>query len=124
MNSAPAIDAIDLMFRAFSDRTRLRILHLLHGGEMCVGDLVAVLGMLQPAVSRHLAYLRKAGLVAARKEGLWAFYSLAVPKNEFHRRLIECVACCFGDVPELRADRDNLLKVKASGGCCRKTCEE
>ena len=51
------------MFRAFSDRTRLRLLHLLRGGEGCVCDLVRVLGVPQPKVSRHLAYLRKAGLV-------------------------------------------------------------
>ena len=54
---------VDFMFRAFSDRTRLRILHLLRGGELCVCDLVEVLGVPQPKASRHLAYLRKAGLV-------------------------------------------------------------
>ena len=54
---------VDVMFRAFSDRTRLRILHMLRGGELCVCDIVAVLGVPQPKASRHLAYLRKAGLV-------------------------------------------------------------
>ncbi len=54
----------DLMFRAFSDRTRLRILYLLQGGECCVGNLVDILGIEQPSASRHLAYLRRAGLVA------------------------------------------------------------
>ena len=53
---------VDLVFRAFSDRTRLRILHLLRGGELCVCDLVKVLDVPQPKASRHLAYLRRAGL--------------------------------------------------------------
>ena len=60
------VDSIDLMFRAFSDRTRLRILHILQGGELCVGDLVEILLAPQPRVSRHLASLRKAHLVVAR----------------------------------------------------------
>ena len=79
------------MFRAFSDRTRLRILHLLQGGEMCVGDIVDGLQVPQPRVSRHLAYLRKAGLVVARKEGLWTFYSLAPAQNDFHKNLLHCL---------------------------------
>ena len=53
---------VDLMFRAFSDRNRLRILHLLQGGEMCVGDIVDILQVPQPRVSRHLAYLPSRGL--------------------------------------------------------------
>ena len=65
---------VNLMFRAFSDRTRLRILCLLHDGEMCVGDILGVLGVPQPTASRHLAYLRKAGLVSTRREGTWVYY--------------------------------------------------
>jgi len=68
---------VDLMFRAFSDPVRLRILHLLQSGEFCVGDIVKVLRLPQPRVSRHLAYLRRAGLVKVRQNGLWKFYSLA-----------------------------------------------
>src|SRR5215203_1151658 len=92
---------VDLMFRAFSDRTRLRILHLLRDGERCVCDLVEVLDVPQPKASRHLAYLRKAGLVVARKDGLWMHYSLAPAKGEFHESLLNCLACCFQSVPEL-----------------------
>lgn len=76
---------IDLMFRAFSDRTRLRILRVLQGGELCVGDIVAILQAPQPRVSRHLAYLRKANLVLVRKSGLWSHYSLAKARTPFHR---------------------------------------
>jgi ArsR family transcriptional regulator len=63
-------DRVELMFHAFAERARLRILYLLRGGEMCVADLVAVLRVEQPSVSRHLAYLRKTRLVAVRKAGL------------------------------------------------------
>src|SRR5579862_5030825 len=92
---------VDVMFRAFSDRTRLRILNLLKPGELCVCDLVRVIDVPQPKISRHLAYLRKAGLVIARKDGLWMYYQLAPMKNDFHRKLMDCLACCFMDVPEL-----------------------
>src|SRR3990172_10812516 len=110
-----ARNQIDVMFRAFSDRTRLRILHLLGGGELCVCDLVDVLGVPQPKTSRHLAYLRKAGLVAARREGPWMHYRLAPAPNEFHRKLLECLACCLRDVPELARDARSLGR--RSRGC-------
>ena len=74
---ASRIGSVDRMFRAFSDRTRLRILHLLLPGELCVCHIVDVLDLSQPKVSRHLAYLRRTGLVLARKEGLWNYYRLA-----------------------------------------------
>jgi ArsR family transcriptional regulator, arsenate/arsenite/antimonite-responsive transcriptional repressor len=106
------------MFRAFSDRNRLRILHVLQSGELCVGDIVNILLAPQPRVSRHLAYLRKANLVTVRKDGLWSHYSLAPAKTQFHRKLLECLANCFGEVPELKADSRRAAKIKTSGGCC------
>jgi ArsR family transcriptional regulator, arsenate/arsenite/antimonite-responsive transcriptional repressor len=118
MKTAAPVTDIDRTFRAFADRNRLRILHLLLAGEMCVGDLVRVLDVPQPRVSRHLAYLRKAGLVAARKAGLWSFYSLAPAANPFHRNLLDCLGCCFGDVPELKGDAKRAGRVRESGGCC------
>src|SRR5690242_2044413 len=121
MVKAPPAISVDRMFRAFSDRTRLRILNLLRPGELCVCDLVRVIGSPQPTVSRHLAYLRKARLVTARKEGLWMYYKLADARNDFHRRLLECLACCFtADVPELARDMKALRNV-----CCDspKCCE-
>jgi ArsR family transcriptional regulator, arsenate/arsenite/antimonite-responsive transcriptional repressor len=111
-------DSVDAMFRAFSDRTRLRILHVLRQGEMCVGDIVDSLRAPQPRVSRHLAYLRKAHLVVARKSGLWSHYSLAPAKSPFHRKLLECLDKCFGDVPELKSDARRAERIHRSGGCC------
>jgi ArsR family transcriptional regulator len=109
---------VDVMFRAFSDRTRLRILHLLVDGEVCVGNLVEILQSPQPTVSRHLAYLRKAQLVEVRKDGLWAYYSLAPAQSGFQSKLYECLQDCFREVPELKADARRAKSVKRSGGCC------
>jgi ArsR family transcriptional regulator, arsenate/arsenite/antimonite-responsive transcriptional repressor len=109
---------IDLMFRAFSDRTRLRILYLLLGGECCVGNIVDILGIEQPSASRHLAYLRKARLVVVRRAAQWNYYSLAPAREPFHQKLVECLACCFGEVPEIRADQARARRVRESGGCC------
>ena len=100
------------------DRTRLRILHLLRDGELCVCDLVETIGVPQPKVSRHLAYLRRAELVLARKEGLWSYYKLAPARNQFHQKLLDCLTCCFGSVPELAKDAAALRGGKACGKCC------
>jgi ArsR family transcriptional regulator len=109
---------VNLLFRAFSDRTRLRILHLVRGREVCVGDLVRVLRVPQPTASRHLAYLRRAGLVLTRKEGLWTFYSLAPAKGRFHQSLLACLGTCFREVPELEADARRFDRIRKAGGCC------
>lgn len=99
---------IETIFRALSDRTRLRILNLLRGGELCVCDLVAVLDVPQPTASRHLAYLRKTGLVLARKEGLWHYYRLTPAKSIFHKKLLECVEASSLEFPQLAADVERL----------------
>jgi ArsR family transcriptional regulator len=118
------VNRIDLMFRAFSDKTRLRILSLLQGGECCVGDLVDILRVEQPSASRHLAYLRRAGLVAVRRAGLWSYYSLAPAQAPFHQKLLECLACCFQEVPQIRADQTRARRLKDRGGCCPDTAAE
>jgi ArsR family transcriptional regulator len=115
---AMATPDVNLLFRAFSDRTRLRILHLVRGGEVCVGDLVKVLRVPQPTASRHLAYLRRAGLVVARKDGLWSYYSLAPAHGRFHQSLLACLGSCFGEVPELASDAKRYAGLKKAGGCC------
>jgi ArsR family transcriptional regulator len=109
---------IDRVFKAFADETRLRILHLLTRGELCVCDLVDTLRLPQPKVSRHLAYLRGAGLVRVRKAGLWKHYSLAEPSGEFHRSLISCLRSCFSEADALRRDLERFKKYDG-----RKSCE-
>lgn len=113
------VAAVNLMFRAFSDRTRLRMLHLLSSaGELCVGDLVAVLDVPQPAASRHLAYLRRSGLVAVRRQGLWKHYSLAPAATAFHRSLLACLSGCLRDAPELSGDLKRYRKIRREKACC------
>jgi ArsR family transcriptional regulator len=106
---------VNLMFRAFSDRTRLRILHLLLKGEICVCDLVSVTRVPQPTASRHLAYLRRAGLILGRRDGLWNYYRLAPVKTAFHRSLIQCLKECFRDVREISGDDRRAAKACV---CC------
>jgi ArsR family transcriptional regulator len=108
----------DTKFRAFSDQTRLRILHLLKSGELCVNDLVAIIDVPQPTASRHLAYLRRSDLVVTRKKGQWTYYALAPSQNPFHQKLLECLTKCFDEVPEIQKDAKRAVKLKSRGGCC------
>jgi ArsR family transcriptional regulator, arsenate/arsenite/antimonite-responsive transcriptional repressor len=75
------LDTLTTVYGALADETRLRILSLLKDGEVCVCHIHGSLGVPQPTASRHLAYLRRAGLVAARREGVWMHYSLARPRD-------------------------------------------
>jgi ArsR family transcriptional regulator len=110
---------IHLMFRACSDPTRLRILGLLRGGELCVCDLVAVIGSPQPTVSRHLAYLRRAGLVLARRDGLWAYYRLAPASGKVHRALLDCLEHCAAELPRIARDAERAKTCcTRPSGCC------
>jgi ArsR family transcriptional regulator len=118
-----ATNRIDRMFRAFSDRTRLRILSILQQGECCVGDLVEILGIEQPSASRHLAYLRRTGLVQVRKAKMWSYYSIAPVRGDFHSKLLECLACCFQEVPQIQTDRKRAKELKKEGGCCPGTAK-
>lgn len=112
------MEAIEQVFRALSDPTRLRVVNLLRTGEMCVGDLVEVLDVSQPLASRHLAYLRRVGLVIARREGLWVFYSLFEPSNEMQRSLLETLETCALGTPSLRQDSRRAARLRQVGGCC------
>ena len=106
------------MFRAFSDPIRLRILSLIQPGELCVCDLVRILKAPQPTISRHLAYLRRARLIDARQEGSWNYYRLAAPRSPVHGKLLECLASCFKDVPDIARDAARAVAVRKKGGCC------
>ena len=75
------IARMETLFRALADQTRLRILTLLASGEVCVCNIHGALGIPQPTASRHLAYLRRTGLVGTRRDGLWIHYRLALPED-------------------------------------------
>lgn len=76
---------MELFFAALADNTRLRLLNLMQDTEVCVCFFVEVIGTNQPKISRHLAYLRKAGIVAARRDGIWAHYRIMMPKTNTRR---------------------------------------
>jgi ArsR family transcriptional regulator len=103
------IEEISGLFKAFADPVRLRIICLLAGGEVCVCHLHEAMELPQSTVSRHLAYLRKRGLVISRKEGLWVHYRLAKPAGELHRKLLGCLGACCG-VDRVGRDREQLAR--------------
>lgn len=104
---APSITSLDGLFKGFADPTRIRILNLLAAGELCVCDLVALLRLSQPTVSRHLAYLRRAGLVAARPDLQFTYYRLADPGNPVHQHLLACVRSSFRGIVALDRERES-----------------
>ncbi len=105
------------LLKAFADPVRLRLLSLLTGerDEVCVCHLHEALELSQPTVSRHLAYLRKHGLVVGRKEGLWVHYRLARPRAGLHRILLGCLDSCLGDPEVFARDRERLERAVS---CC------
>jgi ArsR family transcriptional regulator len=106
-SDAPHLEALEALFRALSERTRLRILALLaQGDEVCVCDIHTSLGIPQPTASRHLAYLRKSGLVTDRRKGLWVYYRLSEQADPVVRGVLGAVGrgldvvrakCCASD---------------------------
>src|ERR1700682_5895806 len=83
--------SVERIFRALADPTRVRVLHLLRQGPLCVGDLVAVLRVPQPTASRHLAYLRKSGLVHDERRGPWSFYRLPPPPPGVPEKILDAL---------------------------------
>lgn len=107
---ATTISDLDAVFRGFADPTRIRILSLLAAGELCVCDIVEILDLPQPAVSRHLAYLRRTGLVEVQRDAKFAHYRLAAPENAVHQNLINCVRTCFRGITSLDHERRKAEK--------------
>jgi ArsR family transcriptional regulator, arsenate/arsenite/antimonite-responsive transcriptional repressor len=100
------------LFRALADRTRLRLLNLMSGQEICVCYLVEVLGLSQPKISRHLAYLRRAGIVSARRQGRWMHYRISDGENPLLARLWEHLKPIF--IADDQMQRDTLRLKQAS----------
>ena len=102
-------------FRALADRTRLRLLNLIGEKEVCVCYFVAVLRLSQPKISRHLAYLRRAGMVGARRQGKWMHYRLLAPSNARAARILKDTLAWLRQDPEMRQDQAQLVRA-----CCRR----
>ena len=104
---------IELLFKALADRTRLRLINLIGNEEICVCFLVEVLSINQPKVSRHLAYLRRAKVVASRREGKWMHYRMAAPPDAHAASILHDVRAVLGNDQEMQRDRSRLIQI-----CC------
>ena len=104
---------MELFFAALADRTRLRLINLMGSDELCVCFFVEVIGTNQPKISRHLAYLRGAGLVAARRDGKWMHYKVVEPSDAHAAHVFSEVRAWLSEDSEMRRDRERLVKV-----CC------
>jgi ArsR family transcriptional regulator, arsenate/arsenite/antimonite-responsive transcriptional repressor len=102
------------LFAALADRTRLRLLNLIAGREVCVCYLVEVLRLGQPKISRHLAYLRNAGVVAARREGKWMHYRLERIADPATASILDSVFASFKLDSEMQSDLSRLNRA-----CCQ-----
>jgi len=123
-----SVATLEQLFRALADDVRLRILALVASGEVCVCDIHESLGVPQPTASRHLAYLRRVGLVTARKQGLWVHYALAVPQDPALAAVLSATIDALGRTPRIGTDRRRLsgltaipLRViqRAAASCCQ-----
>src|SRR5215813_6029281 len=104
---------LEKFFVALSDRNRLRLINLMRDDEVCVCFFVEILKMPQPKVSRHLAYLRRAGVVASRREGKWMHYRIVPQSDERAARILQETREYLAADREMRQDRARLVKV-----CC------
>jgi ArsR family transcriptional regulator, arsenate/arsenite/antimonite-responsive transcriptional repressor len=104
---------LERLFRALADPTRLRLINLVATQEVCVCYFVEVIGVPQPKISRHLAYLRRAGIVAARREGKWMHYKLVVPSDQHAAAVLNATVGALRENKELQRDFQRLNKA-----CC------
>jgi ArsR family transcriptional regulator len=104
---------MERFFQALGDNTRLRLLNLMGDQEICVCYFVEILEQSQPKISRHLAYLRRAGIVAARRDGKWMHYRIIVPPNPGAAQLLRQTLAWLKEERSMQADRSRLSKA-----CC------
>jgi ArsR family transcriptional regulator, arsenate/arsenite/antimonite-responsive transcriptional repressor len=107
---------METFFMALADKTRLRLLNLMRQDEICVCFFTEVLNESQPKISRHLAYLRNAGIVEARREGKWMHYRIVEPENEYARQVLQDTLEWLDSREEMRKDYENLAIA-----CCAPT---
>jgi ArsR family transcriptional regulator len=104
---------LHLLFRALADPTRLRLINLMADQEICVCYFIDVIGAPQPKISRHLAYLRRAGIVSARREGKWMHYRLTLPQESHAAAILETTLQALREDKEMQRDRERLNRA-----CC------
>jgi ArsR family transcriptional regulator, arsenate/arsenite/antimonite-responsive transcriptional repressor len=111
--AAKQIFNVERFFQALGDNTRLRLLNLMGEQEICVCYSVEILGGPQPKISRHLAYLRSAGIVAARREGKWMHYRIVMPPHIGASQILRQTLDWLKEDKLMQADKARLTKV-----CC------
>jgi ArsR family transcriptional regulator len=104
---------METFFLALADKTRLRIINLIGDGEVCVCFFTETLEELQPKISRHLAYLRRAGFVKTRRDGKWIYYRLAEPKDEAASRILSEIQAWMATDGQMQKDRERLAQIYA-----------
>jgi ArsR family transcriptional regulator, arsenate/arsenite/antimonite-responsive transcriptional repressor len=114
MATTTAIDKLEDVFKALADKTRLRILALLGGDEVCVCNIHETLGLPQPTVSRHLAYLRRTGLVDVRREGVWMHYKVSTSLDPVVQAVVNAAVHALTHVR--LANRDRKQYERSFGG--------
>jgi DNA-binding transcriptional ArsR family regulator len=111
-----SLRAYETAMKAASDPTRARILKMLEDGEMCVCQIIAILGLSQSTVSKHLFLLRAAGFVTDRKDKKWIYYTLErEPDNAFAARVIKSLRKWLNDDPVIVADRARMARARELG---------
>ena len=114
------MDALSQLFKALSEVVRLRVIALLGGGELCVCDLMAVLDLPQSTISRHLSYLKNAGLVEGERRGVWMYYRLSERQDPLRQALMQDLAVLLGEESMVREDLEKLhvyLQTKKDTAC-------
>jgi ArsR family transcriptional regulator, arsenate/arsenite/antimonite-responsive transcriptional repressor len=111
------VRALTKLFRALGDETRVRMVALLSHGELCVCHIEKALELSQPNVSRHLGILRMAGVVDARRDGTWVYYTLAEQEHEAVQEMLAALTKTFGAERTIRADHAKLRKSCGPDAC-------
>jgi ArsR family transcriptional regulator len=114
MSRPTKISDLSRLFAALADRTRLRLLNLMNGREVCVCYFVEILGQSQPKISRHLAYLRASGVVVARRDGKWMHYRIVFPVDPGAAKILRETLDALRADKQMQADR---LRLDRASGC-------
>ncbi|HSK71495.1 MAG TPA: metalloregulator ArsR/SmtB family transcription factor [Pyrinomonadaceae bacterium] len=114
MSSEKILSDMETLFLALADKTRLRLLNLMRQDEICVCFFTEVLGESQPKISRHLAYLRNAGVVEARREGKWMHYKIVEPEDDNAARILQDTLIWLASQDTMQKEYENLVDVV----CC------
>ncbi len=113
MNTEKKLTDMETFFMALADKTRLRLLNLMRSGEICVCFFVEVLKEAQPKISRHLAYLRHAGVVETRRDGKWMYYKIVEPENDYAAQVLRDTLVWLDSQEKMQFEYKKLVEV-----CC------